>query len=183
MVLTHSNDALIKRVALAMAENPRYTFKELAEVSGVSKATLHRLCGTRENLESILLNKAEITIESIINAAEMDHENYIDGLRNLIFTFYDEQEIFRWLFSRPCSGAEKYYNPYFTALESFFLRGQKQGVFRIELSVEFLATIFTSSIVALIDAERTGRVAKMGTKEAFVDFFLSGIKQNLINPL
>lgn len=182
MALSHSNDDLIKRVSLAMAENPRYTFKELAEVSGVSKATLHRLCGTRENLEQILLNKAEITIKSIINTAKIDYENYFDGLRHLIFAFYDNHEIFRWLFSRPCSGAEKYYNPYFTALENFFLRGQKQGVFRIELSAEFLATMFTSSIVALIDAERRGRVAKVGTKEAFEDFFLSGIKQNLINP-
>lgn len=60
MAILSSFDDLIKRVTLAMVENLRYTFKELAEVSGVSWVTLHRLYGTRENLKSILLNKVEI---------------------------------------------------------------------------------------------------------------------------
>ena len=177
MASIHEDDELIKRVAVAMSENPRSTFKELAEVSGISKATLHRFCGTRENLEAILLERAETAVVAIIKTAEKDHKDYIIGLKDLIAAHFKEYEIFRWLFSQQYSSSEERCVPYFTAIESFFLRGQKQGAFRIDFSVSFLSNIFMSSICGLIDAERRGRVARVGITDAVEDFLLEGIQQ------
>lgn len=171
-------DDLIKRIALAMSENPRYTIKELAEVSGISKATLHRFCGTRENLQNILLQRAETTVVSIVKAAEKEYEDYVIGLKELIAAHYKDYEIFRWISSIPFSSLKHQNCPdYFIAVEKFFLRGQKQGAFRIDFNVSFLTNVFMSSICGLIDAERRGRVARVGIAEAFEDFFLHGIRQ------
>lgn len=178
MTLTYEENDLIKRIAVAMSENPRSTIKELAELVGVSKATLHRFCGTRKNLEDMLMQRAEVAMVELTKSAEKEYDDYITGLKELITAHYKEYEILRWGFSSQNSCQEERYYPYLKALNSFFLKGQKQGAFRIDFSVEFLSTMFISSIYGLIDAERKGRVAKMGTLESFKDFFLKGIQQD-----
>ncbi len=42
---------LLKALATAMVNHPRATMGELAELAGVSRATLNRHCGTREGLK------------------------------------------------------------------------------------------------------------------------------------
>lgn len=46
MTLISHDERLIKALAVAIVDRPRATLKELAEAAGVSKATLHRFCGT-----------------------------------------------------------------------------------------------------------------------------------------
>lgn len=178
MILTYEEQDLMKKIAVAMSENPRSTIKEIAESVGVSKATLHRFCGTRENLENMLMQRAELAGLDLTKSAEKEYDDYISGLKELITAHYKEYEILRWGFSfqNNCQGEK--YEPYLKALNSFFLRGQKQGAFRIDFSIEFLSTMFTSSIYGLIDAERKGRLAKVGTLESFEDFFLRGIQRD-----
>lgn len=178
MTLTYEENDLIKRIAVAMSENPRSTIKELAESAGVSKATLHRFCGTRKNLENIIMQRAKIAMIDLTKSAEKEYDDYITGLKELIVAHYKEYEILRWGFSLQKNCQEEKYEPYLKALNSFFLKGQKQGAFRIDFSSEFLSTMFTSSIYGIIEAERKGRIAKVGTSELFEDFFLRGIKQN-----
>ncbi|ELX4162395.1 TPA: efflux pump transcriptional repressor NfxB, partial [Pseudomonas aeruginosa] len=48
MTLISHDERLIKALAVAIVDRPRATLKELAEAAGVSKATLHRFCGTRD---------------------------------------------------------------------------------------------------------------------------------------
>lgn len=58
MDLTAADEKLLKALAIAIVDHPRATFKEIAQAAGVSKATLNRFCGTRDQGESvnILLN-------------------------------------------------------------------------------------------------------------------------------
>ena len=63
----HSEDAdskLLKLLAVAIIESPRATLQELAESVGISKATLHRCYGTRDNLEKLLLEKSGRSIRT-----------------------------------------------------------------------------------------------------------------------
>lgn len=177
MATINSNDTLLKKIALVMAENPRSTIKEIAEASGISNATLHRFCGTRENLENILFERAEYQIEHIINILKNEYDNYILGLKELIKVHYNDHEFLQAFFSlNPLNSREKSIN-YFKAMDEFFLRGQKKGNFRIDVNISFLTTLFSSGIYSLINAERRGRIAKMGIEDTFLDFFLSGIEQ------
>ncbi|EPB7030303.1 transcriptional regulator, partial [Pseudomonas aeruginosa] len=45
-----ADEKLLKALAVALVDHPRGTFKEIAEAAGISKATLNRFCGTRDNL-------------------------------------------------------------------------------------------------------------------------------------
>lgn len=181
MTTTNNDDELLKKIAIAMVENPRYTIKELAKASGISNATLHRFCGTRENLENILLERAESTIAFIIAAAEKEYDDYSLGLRELTKAHYKEHEFLQVLFALQSSCSREKYIPYLKAMDNFFLKGQKQGAFRIDLNVSFLTTAFTSSIYGVINAERQGRIAKVGMEESFENFFLFGIVQEKHN--
>ena len=46
------------------------------------------------------------------------------------------------------------------AIDVFFLHGQQQGVFRIDIPAPALTEIWVSILVGLVDAERRGRVAR-----------------------
>jgi len=48
---------------IAIVDRPRGTFKDLAQSAGVSKATLNRFCGTRDNLIEMLINYASKVME------------------------------------------------------------------------------------------------------------------------
>lgn len=57
-------------------------------------------------------------------------------------------------------------------LDSFFLRGQKQGAFCIDIAAATLTEIFISILVGLVDAERRGRVARSGLPALIETVFL-----------
>ena len=56
-----AEEKLLKALAVAMVEHPRGTFKEIAQAAGVSKATLNRFCGTRDNLIEMLFDSVSYT--------------------------------------------------------------------------------------------------------------------------
>ncbi|HEJ2922602.1 TPA: transcriptional regulator, partial [Pseudomonas aeruginosa] len=64
--------------------------------------------------------------------------------------------------------------PYADALDAFFLRGQRENVFRIDVGAPELTEIFISLVFGLVDAERRGRVARAGMAALIEHFFLKG---------
>lgn len=59
-------------------------------------------------------------------------------------------------------------------LDSFFLRGQQQGIFRIDIAAPALTEIWGSILIGLVDAERRGRVARVGLATLIETAFLHG---------
>lgn len=174
MSSTNTDNNLLKLLAIAIQENPRGTIKELAEAVGISKATLHRSYGTRENLENALMQKAFTAMEDIIYVASKEFEDYQTGLRELISIHYDNKEFIRLMCGFQLCEDEQCGISYFKALDSFFLNGQKSGVFRIDFSVPALSEMFMSVVCGMIDAERRGRVAPMYMLETIEGFILYG---------
>ena len=170
-----NEDKLLKQIAVAITENPRRTTKELAEAVGISKATLHRFCGTRENLEIMLVNKLEQILPQIISIAESEYDNYIFGLRELINIHFENREyLFFSCSMQTCTIENSYWNSYMKALDNFFLKGQKAGDFKIEISNSILTEIFVSTFGSLFYAELRGRVASNGITEICEKMFLFG---------
>jgi len=174
MNTTANEEQLLKRLAVTIVEKPRSTIKELAESVGISKATLHRFCGTRENLQEILTEKSRGALESIIKVAQEDFQSYQDGIRNLINIHYENKEYLIFTCGMHSSIENEYWVPYMKAIDSFFLNGQKKGSFKIDFNVSVLSELFISIICGMIDAERRGRIASSGIEEVFEKFFLYG---------
>lgn len=57
-----TDERLLKALADAIVVHPLATLKELAEAAGVSKATLHRFCGTRDNLVNMRATKCLVWV-------------------------------------------------------------------------------------------------------------------------
>ncbi|MCQ4271554.1 TetR/AcrR family transcriptional regulator [Pseudomonas kuykendallii] len=180
MDLPTADEKLLKALAVALVDLPRGTFKDIAVAAGVSKATLNRFCGTRDNLIEMLLNHSSVVMNQIIADANLESAPPREALRELIEGHLTHREllaflVFQW---RPDSldldaGGSRWL-PYSDALDAFFLRGQKEGAFRIDIAAPALAELFASVLSGLVDAERRGRVARSGLAALAAQFFLEG---------
>jgi len=166
----------LRRLAVALVENPRGTLKDLAESSGISKATLHRLYGTRENLEKILGELALQSMGDIMVAAQAKGDPLV-VLDRVLGLHLENKEILRVVSLSPEFQTIESWTPYTNALDSFFLGGQEAGTFRVDLSAQALTELFVASICGMIDAERRGRVASTVVFETTKNFFICGAQR------
>lgn len=174
------NDRLLKALAVAIVDRPRATLKELAEAAGISKATLHRFCGTRDNLVEMLMAHGLSALTQVIQDSDLEQAEPLTALNRLIRGHLTHRELLVFLMFqyRPDSldpdteGVR--WIPYVDALDSFFLRGQHTGLFRIDIGAPVLTELFVSLVYGMVDAERRGRAASAGSAAALERFFLRG---------
>lgn len=168
------DEQLLKSLAIAIIDNPRSTTKELAESIGISKATLHRFCGTRDNLEKMLIEKARISMAEIISIAKKDYSDFLEGFNLLVNAHYKNKEFLRFTKGFQLSMDEEYWSSYIESLDYFFLNGQKKGVLKIDLNVSFLTELFIATICGMVDGEKSGRLATSGLTDTVEKFYLFG---------
>ncbi|CAI8971577.1 HTH-type transcriptional regulator NfxB [Pseudomonas sp. IT-347P] len=180
MNLISHEEHLLKSLTVAVVNRPRATMKELAQLAGVSKATLHRYCGTRENLVQRLEEHAEATLNLIIRRASLQHLQPLDALRRLIREHLAHRELLAFLMAhyRPdfldFERGDTRWQFYLEALEGFFLRGQQQGLFRIDITAAIFTELFITLVYGLVDAEQRGRAANADSARILEQMFLHG---------
>ncbi|PMX03178.1 transcriptional regulator [Pseudomonas sp. FW215-R2] len=175
------DEQMLKSLTLAVANRPRATMKELAQLAGVSKATLHRYCGTRENLTAKLEEHAEGTLKLIIDNAGLQHLEPLEALRRLIREHLAHRELLAFLMAqyRPDfldleQGGRRWLF-YLEALDGFFLKGQQAGLFRIDITAAIFTELFVSLVYGLVDAELRGRAAHADSARTLEQMFLNGV--------
>ncbi len=180
MNLISHEEHLLKSLTVAVVNRPRATMKELAQLAGVSKATLHRYCGTRENLVQRLEEHAEATLNLIIRRAGLQHLQLLDALRRLIREHLAHRELLAFLMAhyRPdfldFERGDTRWQFYLEALDGFFLRGQQQGLFRIDITAAIFTELFITLVYGLVDAEQRGRAANADSARTLEQMFLHG---------
>ncbi|CAI8732598.1 TetR/AcrR family transcriptional regulator [Pseudomonas sp. IT-P4] len=177
---TSHDEHLLKSLTVAIVNRPRATMKELAQLAGVSKATLHRYCGTRENLGQRLEKYAEGTLNKIIRSAGLQHLEPLDALRRLIREHLAHRELLAFLMAqyRPdvldVERGDTRWQFYLEALDGFFLRGQQEGMFRIDITAAIFTELFITLVYGLVDAEQRGRAANADSARTLEQMFLHG---------
>ncbi|WP_047286486.1 TetR/AcrR family transcriptional regulator [Pseudomonas protegens] len=180
MHLPITDERLLKALADAIVVHPRATLKELAQAAGVSKATLHRFCGTRDNLVTMLESYGEQVLIQVIDNAELDSSDAVMALHRLIIEHLKHREMMIFLLfqyrpdSFDDSEAHRPWRAYADALDSFFLRGQQAGAFRIDISAAVFTEMFLSMVYGIVDAERRGRAASATSVQTLELLFLDG---------
>lgn len=71
--------------------------KELAEAAGVSKATLHRFCGTRDNLVNMLESYGDQVLTQVIGNADLHGSDPTAALHRLIVEHLKHREMMIFL--------------------------------------------------------------------------------------
>ena len=173
------DDRLLRALAVAVVERPRGTLKDLAQAVGISKATLHRYCGTRDNLQTQITEYAFAHISSMLeNPALLSGEPQA-VLRQLINDHLEQREFLLFLIFhyRPDTHSNDPNCARFNALlDAFFLRAQQAGLFRIDIAAPLMTELFTAMICSMVDAERRGRAAPKDSARVLEQFFLHGAK-------
>lgn len=177
---THDQNAddnnTLAALAIALVEQPRATLQDLAKAVGLSRATLYRFYQTREKLIERLFAYSAKAFEQGIEKAQLDTANPREVLKNLInnhlehrslttFLMYYWKEAPKDLELETCCNAR---------LDTFFLRGQQQGAFRIDISAAALTETLVGLMVWLTEAERQGRIARQSLASIIETLFLEG---------
>lgn len=172
------DDRILTSLAMALANNPRATLQTLAKAVGIGKTTLYRFCKTREQLIERLTRHSAHAIDDSIRMADLDKGPPLEALRRLIncHMAHWEQMAFLVYFWRDSEATWNAESECEAALDAFFLRGQQQGVFRIDIPAAALTEIWGSIWVGLADAARRGRVARSGLEVLAESAFLNGVR-------
>lgn len=173
-----NNEILLKQLAVIIAEYPRYTMKELSESVGISKASLHRIYGTREGLQELLIAETRQCIESIIAIIEREYLDYGKALEELIQTHFENKEFLTFAQEMQVCERFEYIDRYLSVMDDFFLKGKKQGFFKVEFDPSTITELFISTFSGITDAERRGRIASSLSRKIFKNAFLSGTADN-----
>jgi len=166
-------------LAVAFVESPRANLKELANAAGVSKATLYRFCQTREELFTLLIEHSIAMTNQAVNNAGLVDRPVPEALHALIDNHYSHRELtsFLIMYGKEAQEKMRLQQDWSRKLDEFFLRGQNEGFFRIDISSSELSEVFIAMVVGLIDSERQGRIAKNKVKEIIKSAFLEGVRK------
>lgn len=170
------NDEFLVALASALVDYPRATLQELAKAIGVSKATLYRFCRTREQLINRLAEHSFRMFGEAVRTAALDTAPPLDALRHLIANNLKHRELMAFVlhYWKDSTVKPDKTEEWEALLDAFFLRGQQENVFRIDIPAPALTEIWNYTWVGLVDAERRGRVARAGLGALIERAFLDG---------
>lgn len=177
--IQHENAKQLNALAIALVEAPNANLKELAEACGISKATLYRFCRTRNLLIDTLENYALEVLDNMIASANLGSQNPVEALRHLSEECFNQQNIILFLthFWRSSnSNIQRSESEWLNIMDNFFLRGQESGEFRIDIPAPAMSDIWINLVVGLMEAERKGRVARLGITQLIENAFLNGVQ-------
>jgi TetR/AcrR family transcriptional regulator, mexCD-oprJ operon repressor len=166
----------LNALALALVATPRANLQELAKAAGISRATLYRMFRTREALIVSLFERAMAAVAEVMDTAGLETAAPEEALRRLIEKHLEYRELmtFLWYYWKDAPVDTSAVDSWDAAMDAYFLRGQQMGVFRIDISAPALSEVLIYTIVGLIDAERRGRVARLGLATVIENLFLDG---------
>ncbi|MDU9390226.1 TetR/AcrR family transcriptional regulator [Pseudomonas sp. zfem002] len=152
---------LLNALYAAVAQRPRASMQELAALAGVSRATLHRHCGTRENLDSQLDRHARAALLQMLGTVDALASQPLLAVRQLIHEHLARDALIAFLASRYHAQAqaqrEEELSFYVQRLDTLFLNGQRQGAFRLDVTAAVLTEIFVSLLYGTVGARQRGR--------------------------
>jgi len=175
---------LLRSLCLALARHPRMTLQQLASHVGTSKATLYRLASTREALLKHLSAHAMQVGVQIFENAGLQTKPIVQALADLTRALLENRELYafalthHWVSALDHGGEtpeHKRQSEYYEQqMEAFFLRGQREAVFRNDVPALWLAKSYNFLLYGLLDTEQRGELDGEPLQELLLGMFLQG---------
>jgi TetR/AcrR family transcriptional regulator, mexCD-oprJ operon repressor len=177
--LTLEDARLLSALAMSLVKQPRATLQELAKAVGVSKATLYRFTHTREELIERLIQHGTKVLHDSIDIADLASGSPKEALRRLIVEMLRHRHFVAFMNAhwRPVADPAleiEGWREFIDKSDAFYLRGQREGVFRIDISAAALTECMGGLFCALVDAEVYGRIAAASIASVLEAMFLDG---------
>ncbi|MGX9221958.1 TetR/AcrR family transcriptional regulator (plasmid) [Massilia varians] len=176
------DDKLAGALAIAIAQQPRATLQQLAKQAGISKATLYRISPTREGLVDMLMERATRHLQEALDKADLGTPPFAEALSRLTtnvirggayYLFWNSAQWMRMLEEQD-AGEQALPSFYGTALEEFVLKGQKAGVFRVDMPAKWLVKAYDYLLYAAVESAQRGEIATVGMAAMVDKTFLYG---------
>lgn len=177
-----TDERLLRALAVAVVQQPRATLHDLARAANVSKATLHRFFRTREQLIETLRNYCVTLMGQLLEDANLATAEPLAALRQLIGSHLAHKEFSSFLIyhwkpeSSSVEESKDVWKEHEASMDAFFLRGQQEGAFRIDISAPCMTDAFAHLLCGMVEGERQGRLARAGLAQAMEQLFLHGVQ-------
>lgn len=174
------DERILRAVALEMARRPRMNLHALAESVGISRTSLYRLAPTREKLVEVLKDHAISLTAKALDTAALHDSPPLEALKQVTRSFLDNGDVFAfWISSHWVDNWDAHHIPESEVLvrqrmTAFFLRGQKEGVFRVDLPARWLAQTHGFLVSAAIESLQRGSLAPTDACKFVMESFLQG---------
>ncbi|MBD0674227.1 TetR/AcrR family transcriptional regulator [Streptomyces sp. CBMA156] len=171
-------DTVLEAAVGVLSRRPTAHLDEIARAAGISRATLHRLFPGRDALirEVGLLGLRRFA--AALDTAEVEEGDAEAALRRLVDAAVPDAMLCAFL-----AGENQLYEHddindlwegQIARLHTLFLRGQQQGVFRIELSAAWLSEAFFDLVAGVGWSIQDGRLAPRDAAFSLAELFLGG---------
>ncbi len=171
-------DAVLEAATQRLARNPRASTGEIAAAAGISRATLHRLFPSRDDLVEAIGLLAVDRIDAAFAAARLDDGPVPEALMRLVEAVLPAVHQFAFLIGEAqiVSNATLLERDQVLQLEleRALRRGQEEGSIRYDLPVAWLAYALSGLLLGAEEASRRGAIAPRDTARLIVQTFLQG---------
>jgi AcrR family transcriptional regulator len=178
LLMAIDRDTVLTAAVEVLSRNPTAHLDEIARAAGISRASLHRVFPGREALLREVGLLALRRYNSALDAVGLETGDTEAVLRRLVEVLVPDAPLCAFL-----AGENQLFDdPELLALweeqgervRAFFLRGQQQGVFRIELPAGWLSEAFFDLLAGVGWAVQDGRLAPRDSAFALIELFLGG---------
>lgn len=173
---------VMRALAAAIVDRPRATLQELAQAAGISKATLYRCSRTREQLIDDLRRHCADVMMRELQRHQVETLDPLQALQRVIEFHLEQLELssfifYHWQQDVPAGEAPvDLWKEHTRILDQVFLRGQQQGIFRVDVSAASLSDACGFLICGLADSARRGRSARFNLAQTIESLFLQGVR-------
>ena len=175
------NIASITDAALeALASDPDASMAEIARRAGVVRATIYMHFPTREALLDAVMERATTQVADAIRAAEPDRGEPQEALERVIRATWEELSQFHGVLAinigrMSAKELRRRHLPMTTQFIPLLERGQADGVFRSDVSAEWLIAVIRA-IVHLASTElQAGRLSRADVERTMLTTALSAV--------
>jgi AcrR family transcriptional regulator len=177
--MSSTRDQLLRAAADLLGRRPNATQDEIAAAVGVSRATLHRHFAGRLALMEALEELAIAEMREVLKSVRLHKDSATEALRRLVAACEPVSPYLALMYSQSqeldLDTTIDVWDEIDTAITELFLRGQRDGKFRPELTAAWLTEAFYSLVGATAWSIRAGRAAARDFDRLIIDLLLNGV--------
>ncbi|GAA1158253.1 AcrR family transcriptional regulator [Kitasatospora gansuensis] len=171
-------DSVLEAAVGVLSRRPTAHLDEIARAAGISRATLHRIFPGREALIREVGALGLRKFATALDTAAIDDGDAQAALRRLVDAVVPDAALCAFLAGENQLFDDPEINELWEIqderVRALFLRGQQQGVFRIELSAGWLSEAFFDLVAGVGWAVQDGRLAPRDSAYSLAELFLGG---------
>lgn len=172
-------DRLLRGAAAFLGRRPNATQDDIAAALGISRATLHRYFAGRAALVEALEQLAFSQVREALNKARWQDGSAAQALRRLVTACEPVSGYLTLLYTHSQdfenSQLKQGWAEIDAEIKELFLRGQREGEFRPDLTAAWLTEAFYNLVAGAGWSIRTGRAAPRDFTTMITDLLLRGV--------